>query len=48
MSALSNCPTCGEPGRYGFDDDWCHETLTAALACPREGWTVDDPEPVRS
>jgi hypothetical protein len=22
-SAITNCPKCGQPGRWGFDDDWC-------------------------
>ena len=40
-SAVSTCPECGEHGRWGFDDDWCHEDLAAAIACPREGATTD-------
>lgn len=34
----SNCPECGRWGRWGFDDDWCHDEYDAALNCPREGW----------
>ena len=37
-SRPSACKVCGQQGRYGWDDDWCHDTLEAALACPREGW----------
>jgi hypothetical protein len=37
-SAVSNCPACGQPGRWGLDDDWCHEDFDAALSCAREGW----------
>jgi len=35
---VSVCPQCGEPGQWGFDDDWCHLTTDAAITCPREGW----------
>jgi hypothetical protein len=38
MSRPSKCPACGRQGRYGFDDDWCHDDTDAAIACPREGW----------
>lgn len=44
-SAISSCPTCGKPGRWGFDDDWCHETLADALSCPLEGWDGLEPVP---
>ena len=37
-SRPSACKVCGQQGRYGWDDDWCQDTLEAALACPREGW----------
>ena len=37
-SAISNCRRCGKPGRWGFDDDWCHEEHQAAIDCPLEGW----------
>lgn len=37
MSTVTSCPSCGKPGTWGFDDDWCHETTEDALACDREG-----------
>lgn len=45
MSAPSPCPECGKPGRWGFDDDWCHEDSDAAMTCTREGWYPGMPEP---
>jgi hypothetical protein len=42
---LSPCPTCGKPGSWGFDDDWCHHDSDAAMTCPREGWCPGEPEP---
>ena len=36
-SALSDCPVCGKPGGWSFDDDWCHEDCDDALWCPHEG-----------
>jgi hypothetical protein len=41
-SQPSVCPDCGKQGRWGFDDDWCHEDTDPALDCPREGLTPDE------
>jgi len=44
-SQPSPCPACGQPGRWGFDDDWCHDDTDASLNCPRDGYypeTDDD------
>lgn len=41
-SLPSACPTCGQQGRYGFDDDWCHDDTDAAINCPREGYIPGD------
>jgi hypothetical protein len=45
-SAISSCQHCGNPGRWGVDDDWCHETLDDALSCPLEGWDGQQPVPL--
>jgi hypothetical protein len=41
-SAVNDCPDCGKPGRWGFDDDWVHEDPQDALVCPREGYYPGD------
>ena len=40
-SQPSRCPECGCQGRYGFDDDWCHDDVRAAMDSPREGFYPD-------
>jgi hypothetical protein len=41
-SAVSDCPDCGGPGRWGFDDDWRHKDSDDAEACSREGYYPAD------
>lgn len=37
-SQPSDCPECGQQGRWDDDDLWMHDNTEHALACEREGF----------